>query len=146
MIFVLAGVLVVAGCGTATSEPEPLGGSGPAVTAARPPVATSTRPPTPFLTSSAGRQEAVLGSYCVTSQMEGGCGDSGPIYPRELTLVHPSDEVTFSLENASVVRPEGCHASDEQGCSGSVTDRKSTRLNSSHRTISYAVFCLKKKR
>src|SRR5207248_8001614 len=26
-----------------------------------------------------------------------------------------------------------------------VQDRKSTRLNSSHRTISYAVFCLKKK-
>src|SRR5438094_2651369 len=26
-----------------------------------------------------------------------------------------------------------------------VEDRKSTRLNSSHRTISYAVFCLKKK-
>src|SRR5256885_11015917 len=29
--------------------------------------------------------------------------------------------------------------------SGSVTDRKSTRLNSSHLVISYAVFCLKKK-
>src|SRR5437867_13262061 len=28
----------------------------------------------------------------------------------------------------------------------SVLDRKSTRLNSSHRTISYAVFCLKKKK
>src|SRR5207248_9417809 len=28
---------------------------------------------------------------------------------------------------------------------GSGQDRKSTRLNSSHRTISYAVFCLKKK-
>src|SRR5207248_4290397 len=28
---------------------------------------------------------------------------------------------------------------------GQVADRKSTRLNSSHRTISYAVFCLKKK-
>src|SRR5207248_9105362 len=28
---------------------------------------------------------------------------------------------------------------------GQMTDRKSTRLNSSHRTISYAVFCLKKK-
>src|SRR5437867_10762718 len=26
-----------------------------------------------------------------------------------------------------------------------IEDRKSTRLNSSHRTISYAVFCLKKK-
>src|SRR5437764_6666043 len=29
--------------------------------------------------------------------------------------------------------------------SGSEGDRKSTRLNSSHRCISYAVFCLKKK-
>src|SRR6266705_3303057 len=28
---------------------------------------------------------------------------------------------------------------------GRTRDRKSTRLNSSHRTISYAVFCLKKK-
>src|SRR5437867_6374194 len=29
---------------------------------------------------------------------------------------------------------------------GELEDRKSTRLNSSHRTISYAVFCLKKKK
>src|SRR5207248_9891378 len=29
--------------------------------------------------------------------------------------------------------------------SSAAADRKSTRLNSSHRTISYAVFCLKKK-
>src|SRR5437867_4714327 len=29
---------------------------------------------------------------------------------------------------------------------GGAADRKSTRLNSSHRTISYAVFCLKKKK
>src|SRR5207248_7611428 len=29
---------------------------------------------------------------------------------------------------------------------GTLIDRKSTRLNSSHRTISYAVFCLKKKK
>src|SRR5438094_5733209 len=29
---------------------------------------------------------------------------------------------------------------------GGILDRKSTRLNSSHRTISYAVFCLKKKK
>src|SRR5437762_9120473 len=29
---------------------------------------------------------------------------------------------------------------------GTITDRKSTRLNSSHRCISYAVFCLKKKK
>src|SRR5690348_17377338 len=30
--------------------------------------------------------------------------------------------------------------------SGSALDRKSTRLNSSHPSISYAVFCLKKKK
>src|SRR2546426_3373263 len=29
---------------------------------------------------------------------------------------------------------------------GAMTDRKSTRLNSSHLVISYAVFCLKKKK
>src|SRR5437879_10123470 len=35
-------------------------------------------------------------------------------------------------------------ASEEQAARA--TDRKSTRLNSSHRCISYAVFCLKKKK
>ena len=32
------------------------------------------------------------------------------------------------------------------GAVGVLTDRKSTRLNSSHTVISYAVFCLKKKK
>src|SRR5688500_19721114 len=38
--------------------------------------------------------------------------------------------------------------SPDDGCRAgrSVEDRKSTRLNSSHLVISYAVFCLKKKR
>src|SRR5258708_24384406 len=36
----------------------------------------------------------------------------------------------------------GCGA----GLCGACTDRKSTRLNSSHQIISYAVFCLKKKK
>src|SRR5438132_13974106 len=35
---------------------------------------------------------------------------------------------------------------DRVGADGQVEDRKSTRLNSSHTVISYAVFCLKKKR
>src|SRR2546429_6154880 len=37
---------------------------------------------------------------------------------------------------------------DGNGCgpSGMIADRKSTRLNSSHGYISYAVFCLKKKK
>src|SRR5438105_10137522 len=33
-----------------------------------------------------------------------------------------------------------------RGLAAAVTDRKSTRLNSSHEWISYAVFCLKKKK
>src|SRR5437867_9371235 len=35
---------------------------------------------------------------------------------------------------------------EEYGLRCVYQDRKSTRLNSSHRTISYAVFCLKKKK
>src|SRR5207248_7724157 len=44
-----------------------------------------------------------------------------------------------------------CRTRRDERCDGrarprpSPLDRKSTRLNSSHRTISYAVFCLKKK-
>src|SRR3712207_9530733 len=34
----------------------------------------------------------------------------------------------------------------EQVCVVALVDRKSTRLNSSHANISYAVFCLKKKK
>src|SRR5580765_2210303 len=37
-------------------------------------------------------------------------------------------------------------ADDARAQGGSLRDRKSTRLNSSHPSISYAVFCLKKKR
>src|SRR5437867_9573223 len=40
---------------------------------------------------------------------------------------------------------EGAGALEVKG-RGQPVDRKSTRLNSSHRTISYAVFCLKKKK
>src|SRR5947208_10564675 len=35
---------------------------------------------------------------------------------------------------------------DHKGVLGLAPDRKSTRLNSSHQIISYAVFCLKKKK
>src|SRR3712207_7619576 len=44
-------------------------------------------------------------------------------------------------------RPQGCARADERRDVplGKPRDRKSTRLNSSHANISYAVFCLKKK-
>src|SRR2546426_5399914 len=38
------------------------------------------------------------------------------------------------------------HLAGEAGRAGPKLDRKSTRLNSSHLVISYAVFCLKKKK
>src|SRR5438094_2594105 len=40
----------------------------------------------------------------------------------------------------------GAHACSVRFAAVLGIDRKSTRLNSSHRTISYAVFCLKKKK
>src|SRR5438445_8290566 len=44
-------------------------------------------------------------------------------------------------------RAGGGHAAPERlDADGNVLDRKSTRLNSSHANISYAVFCLKKKK
>src|SRR6266446_10867783 len=50
-----------------------------------------------------------------------------------------------SISQRPPVHLEGCtlHFSREQGI---LRDRKSTRLNSSHLVISYAVFCLKKKK
>src|SRR2546430_14263083 len=48
-------------------------------------------------------------------------------------------------------RPSSTRPAFRPGCTsprnaGRVEDRKSTRLNSSHSQISYAVFCLKKKK
>src|SRR5437660_4284818 len=43
-------------------------------------------------------------------------------------------------------RPASAPAGSRGGPCGGVGDRKSTRLNSSHVAISYAVFCLKKKK
>src|SRR2546430_13389449 len=60
-----------------------------------------------------------------------------------------SDVCSSDLNGNAKVLPSQCPASwqmprsPERPCTG--RDRKSTRLNSSHSQISYAVFCLKKK-
>src|SRR3989442_3833934 len=57
--------------------------------------------------------------------------------PSLLTLV--TDPRRYDLQTATTCR------SYRRGSVTSVRDRKSTRLNSSHVRISYAVFCFKKK-
>src|SRR5215217_8775048 len=55
---------------------------------------------------------------------------------------------TLSLHDALPICRPRCWSGGRRRCSrraGSAPDRKSTRLNSSHANISYAVFCLKKK-
>src|SRR5690625_6965809 len=58
---------------------------------------------------------------------------------------------TLSLHDALPIsrRIRSLHPARLRGCEGiceDLLDRKSTRLNSSHVAISYAVFCLKKKK
>src|SRR2546430_7319467 len=53
-------------------------------------------------------------------------------------LVYGQSPQSRHLGSGSAARPASCAIS--------TVDRKSTRLNSSHSQISYAVFCLKKKK
>src|SRR6266481_9208779 len=53
---------------------------------------------------------------------------------------------TLSLHDALPISDCGPRAAWGRWCCRSTGDRKSTRLNSSHSSISYAVFCLKKKK
>src|SRR5207248_10587786 len=55
---------------------------------------------------------------------------------------------SIALLNSSIIglsRSSNSKSSCRRRLVQGARDRKSTRLNSSHRTISYAVFCLKKK-
>src|SRR5437879_9769492 len=65
-----------------------------------------------------------------------------PLPPR--STLFPYTTLFRSREAGARPQISVAHVDDEKG--GLKTrDRKSTRLNSSHRCISYAVFCLKKK-
>src|SRR3712207_7921863 len=56
------------------------------------------------------------------------------------------DLLARGRRNARILRGQGDCAFDVRRVDERLKDRKSTRLNSSHANISYAVFCLKKKK
>src|SRR5207248_4454210 len=64
---------------------------------------------------------------------------STPLSPPEFLMISTHFTAPPSVPHA----PTSLETTSIKG--SSPVDRKSTRLNSSHRTISYAVFCLKKK-
>src|SRR3712207_7524042 len=74
----------------------------------------------------------------------------GPAHTRGDTLVHlPRERVLFAGDILFVGgHPVIWHGSVDGWIAACerILDRKSTRLNSSHANISYAVFCLKKKK
>src|SRR3712207_8443368 len=76
--------------------------------------------------------------------------DALPIWRRPRRLNSSKKKWTISAkENTGPRTPDRPSPSDSQrqDRQGSLSrDRKSTRLNSSHANISYAVFCLKKKK
>src|SRR5947209_14479513 len=65
-----------------------------------------------------------------------------PCYPSVVAVPGTVDLLVVSVPVERVV---SALAECEPGKVGVALDRKSTRLNSSHANISYAVFCLKKK-
>src|SRR5258708_27782356 len=60
--------------------------------------------------------------------------------------VYKTVEVTLSTHDAGGLTELDVKLADASWVESVTSDRKSTRLNSSHQIISYAVFCLKKKK
>src|SRR2546427_6663678 len=60
------------------------------------------------------------------------------------TLVRVRDGTTIVL--GGLIQTQKIKSDKKVPLLGDIPDRKSTRLNSSHSQISYAVFCLKKKK
>src|SRR5206468_8915304 len=63
-------------------------------------------------------------------------------HPARIANRHPH---RLQLRVVSLVAVDVAEQAEVVSCPQAIQDRKSTRLNSSHDQISYAVFCLKKK-
>src|SRR2546430_3619495 len=69
------------------------------------------------------------------------------LFPYTTLFRSPHGPVVGVIDRALLAPGEvEAHPDDDLGLQPADRDRKSTRLNSSHSQISYAVFCLKKKK
>src|SRR3712207_7395682 len=66
------------------------------------------------------------------------------LFPYTTLFRSVSSDLQWELEEREL-RLRALDEQEHDGPSDPLVDRKSTRLNSSHANISYAVFCLKKK-
>src|SRR5205814_6884182 len=100
-----------------------------------------TRPPTsstlfPYTTLFRSREQAVAEQPVTPDEAESADAGGSQAVPAASTTAGRVDELR--RRHAEADAPTGPDAAE--------SDRKSTRLNSSHLGISYAVFCLKKKK
>src|SRR3712207_8644594 len=65
---------------------------------------------------------------------------------RSRRLVDVAQDAIINMEDCGTRQGRMIATAEAKGAGESFQDRKSTRLNSSHANISYAVFCLKKKK
>src|SRR5690242_21532893 len=76
--------------------------------------------------------------------------DALPISPAEstvaITTLRPSHGIVARNRTRGNRASSRCSDRITLDCGAGPQDRKSTRLNSSHMSISYAVYCLKKKK
>src|SRR3712207_8964848 len=92
---------------------------------------------------------STLFPYTTLFRSVGGRGDAGARVAPALdddvrgVRVHGRDD---ARDESALDEQEGVGRRLQQLVGVDVRDRKSTRLNSSHANISYAVFCLKKKK
>src|SRR5437870_8626502 len=87
----------------------------------------------------------IFSAISVTPQPEGNDAGRYRLVARAKTV--PGEGASMAARHAAVEGEQGPTGLHFPACFRTrTTDRKSTRLNSSHVAISYAVFCLKKKK